>query len=70
MEFSNISRKEDGTDADVPLIYKSADGSTDLLPTTAIPKWRVWKNHLAICSAFLFTFTAYQSLQNLQTSLN
>ncbi|CAH1229826.1 UNC93A [Branchiostoma lanceolatum] len=67
VEFSDISKREDNT---VAPSYQNADGSTDPLATTAIPKWRVWKNLLVICTAFLFNFTAFQSLQNLQTSLN
>ncbi|XP_019639319.1 PREDICTED: uncharacterized protein LOC109481218 [Branchiostoma belcheri] len=71
MEFSDVSKKEDGTDAGaITPSYQNAEGSTDPLETTAIPKWRVWKNLLVICCAFLFNFTAFQSLQNLQSSLN
>ncbi|XP_070571754.1 protein unc-93 homolog A-like [Ptychodera flava] len=33
-------------------------------------KWKYWKNLLALSVAFTFNFTAYASLQNLESSLN
>ncbi|KAI8520861.1 Protein unc-93 A [Branchiostoma belcheri] len=45
MEFSDVSKKEDGTDAGaITPSYQNAEGSTDPLATTAIPKWRSLQN--------------------------
>ncbi|XP_078617627.1 uncharacterized protein LOC144885578 [Branchiostoma floridae x Branchiostoma japonicum] len=65
LEFSDIARKEG---ADVTPSYQNAADVT--VPMETVPKWRIWKNLLVICIAFLFNFTAFQSLQNLQSSLN
>eukprot|EP00058_Branchiostoma_floridae_P013373 XP_002598861.1 hypothetical protein BRAFLDRAFT_90114 [Branchiostoma floridae] len=67
LEFSDIAKKDDAN-ADVTPSYQNAADVT--VPMETVPKWRIWKNLLVICIAFLFNFTAFQSLQNLQSSLN
>ncbi|XP_035685784.1 protein unc-93 homolog A-like [Branchiostoma floridae] len=68
LEFSDIAKKDDAN-ADVTPSYQNAADVTVPMETV-VPKWRIWKNLLVICIAFLFNFTAFQSLQNLQSSLN
>ena len=34
------------------------------------PKWRCWKNLIVLSLSFVFVFTAFRAIQNLQSSLN